>query len=92
MKGLRTSMLKTLEKFHERLNEINIVLNVVKTELIVFGEENKFEKFTYREETIHAKENSRYLGVLKDKNPTLSVELINCLSKLAVAIRSIYCV
>ena len=56
IKDLRTSMLETLEKVHDYLNanKPKLVLNVDKTELIVYGEKNNFEKIFYSEETIPA--------------------------------------
>ena len=46
-KDIRTSLLETLEKVHEYLNENKMVVNVVKTELDVFGEENNLENMIY---------------------------------------------
>ena len=92
IKELRTWMLETLEKILENLIENKLVLNVDKTEIIVIGEENNWEKLFYREEKTTAMEQPRYLGILADQNLTFSAELNTCISKMAVAVKSIYSV
>ena len=83
-------MLETLEKLHEYLIENELLLNVNKTQLIFVGEGNiKKKLFIYREELNSAKEHARYLGVLVDQNLTFAAEWNKCLSKMAVAIRSL---
>ena len=73
--------IKTLEKIHEIFNASKLVLNVDKTEIIVFGEDNSSQKFIYRNETVCAKELAKYLRVLVDKNLTFPAKLKKCLTK-----------